>query len=159
MTYRELPMIDVRELLRRRAAGQAMRKIARETRIDRKTVERYMKAAQKLGLAPDAELTDAVVHEVASGVQTRAAIDPSEERLEVARHRIRIEGWLGKKRPLRLTKIHTLLVRDYGLRASYDTLRRFAIDELGWRRKKATVLVADGKPGEEAYPPRHPHLA
>ena len=31
--------------------------------------------------------------------------------------------WLGAKRPLRLSKIHTLLVRDHGLAASYDTTR------------------------------------
>lgn len=150
MTYRELIMMDVRELLRRRSAGQATRRIARETGIDRKTVDRYMKAAKLLGLALDAELTDAVVHEVAQCVQARPQHDPSAERLEVARHRARIEAWLGQKRPLRLTKIHTLLVRDHGMQASYDTLRRFAIDELGWRKKKPTVLVADGKPGEEA---------
>lgn len=150
MTYRELPMIDVRELLRRRAAGQATRKIARETGIDRKTVERYVRAAQKLGLALDAELSDAVVHEVAHDVQAREPPDPSAERIEVARHRARIEAWLAQKRPLRLSKIHTLLVRDHGMRASYDTLRRFAIDELAWRKKKPTVLVVDGKPGEEA---------
>ncbi len=41
-------------------------------------------------------------------------------------------------------------MRDHGLRASYDTLRRFAIDERGWRKQTPTVLVADGKPGEEA---------
>jgi hypothetical protein len=28
------------------------------------------------------------------------------------------------KRPLRLSKVHTLLMREYGLEASYDTLLR-----------------------------------
>ncbi|MBK6515706.1 MAG: hypothetical protein IPG04_16800 [Polyangiaceae bacterium] len=42
----------------------------------------------------------------------------------MARHRDRIEQWLrgdAEKRPLRLTKVHTLLVRDHDLQASYDT--------------------------------------
>ncbi len=33
MSYRELTMIDVREVLRRWAAGQSTRKIARETSV------------------------------------------------------------------------------------------------------------------------------
>ncbi len=66
-------------------------------------------------------------------MQARPLPDASEERVELAAHRARVESWLAQKRPLRLRRVHTLLVRDHGLRASYDTLRRFAIDELGWR--------------------------
>jgi transposase len=72
---------------------------------------------------------------------------------EVARHRDRIEQWLrgdAEKRPLRLTKVHTLLVRDHDLQASYDTLRRFAMTELAWRKKAPTVRVEDPPPGQEA---------
>lgn len=65
-------------------------------------------------------------------------------------HRDRIEGWLTQKRPLRLTKVHTLLARDYGVEVSYATLRRFAIDELGFGQRKPTVRVADAPAGEEA---------
>ncbi len=151
MSYRELTMIDVREVLRRWAARQSTRKIARETGADRKTVGRYIAVASELGLARDEELGEAVVHEVAQRVQARPLPDASEERVELAAHRARVESWLAQKRPLRLRIVHTLLVRDHGLRASYDTLRRFAIDELGWRKKTlSTVLVDDGKPGEEA---------
>ena len=150
MSYRELTMIDVREVLRRWAAGQSTRKIARETGADRKTVGRYIAVASELGLAHDQELGEALVHEVAQRVQARPLPDASQERLELAAHRARIESWLAQKRPLRLRKVHTLLARDHGVRASYYTLRRFAIDELGWRQKAPTVLVADGKPGEEA---------
>jgi len=150
MSYRELTMIDVREVLRRWGAGQSTRKIARETGADRKTVGRYIAVASELGLAHDAELGEAVVHEVAQRVQARPLPDPSQERQEIAAHRALIEAWLSQKRPLRLRKVHTLLLRDHGVRASYDTLRRFAIDELGWRQKAPTVLVSDGKAGEEA---------
>ncbi len=48
MSYRELTMIDVRELLRRWAAGHSDRKIARETGADRKTVGRYTAVAKSL---------------------------------------------------------------------------------------------------------------
>ena len=43
MTYRELTMIDVREVLRRWAAGHSQRKIARETGTDRGTATRYIR--------------------------------------------------------------------------------------------------------------------
>ena len=41
MSYRELSMIDVKELLRRWAAGHSYRQIARETGTDRAAAARY----------------------------------------------------------------------------------------------------------------------
>jgi len=152
MPYRELTMIDVKEVLRRWSAGQGDRKIGRDTGVDRKTVARYTDAAERLGLVRGREVTDDEVHGVAQCVQSRPEMAPSEEWNDVARHRERIERWLagdGDTRSLRLTKVHTLLVRDHGLRASYDTLWRFATQELGWRKKTETVRVDDPPPGQE----------
>lgn len=153
MPYRELTMIDVKEVLRRWSAGHGDRKIARESGADRKTIARYTKAASKLGLERGCELTDDVVHEVAQCVQARPLATPSDEWNEVARHRPLIERWLaghGDARPLKLTKIHTLLARDHALEASYDTLWRFAHQELAWREKPSTVRIDDPPPGQEA---------
>ena len=150
MSYRELTMIDVKEMLRRRAAGQKVRQVARDTGLDRKTVGRYFEAAATLPLVVGHEVTDAEVHEVAQRVQARPQPDASAEWAELAAHRERIAAWLDRARPLRVRKIHTLLVRDHGLRASYDTLRRFACKELGWRKKTPTVRLADTAPGQVA---------
>jgi transposase len=153
MSYREIPMIDVKEVLRRWSAGHGERKIAREIGRDRKTVARYVKAATTLGLERGCELTDTVVHEVAQCVQARPLVSPSDEWSEVARHRPLIERWLAgdrETRPLKLTKIHTLLARDHDLEASYDTLRRFAHKELAWRERPSTVRIDDAPPGQEA---------
>jgi transposase len=153
MPYRELTMIDVKEVLRRWSAGQGDRKIARESGVDRKTIARYTKAAGKLGLERSSELTDEVVHEVAQCVQARPLAPPSDEWAEVARHRALIERWLAghsDARPLKLTKVHTLLARDHGLEASYDTLWRFAHEQLAWREKPSTVRIDDPPPGQEA---------
>ena len=68
MSYRELPMIDVKEMLRRWSAGHSDRKIGRETGTDRKTVQRYTAAAKELALPRDRELTEVEVHEVARRV-------------------------------------------------------------------------------------------
>src|SRR5262245_30467826 len=133
MSYRELIMIDIKEILRRRAAGQSVRQVARETGFDRKTVGRYFAAAAAQRLPAEHEATDEEIHQVAERVQARPAVDPSAEWKEVAAHRERITAWLAQRRPLKLQKIHTLLRRDHGLAASYDTLRRFAMEELSWR--------------------------
>jgi transposase len=150
MTYRELSMIEVRELLRRWSAGHSNRKIARETGADRATVQRYIEWALQLGLKHGHEFTDDEVHEIAQCVQARPVCDASAEWNEIAQHRERIVEWLGKTRPLKLTKIHTLLVREHSLEASYATLRRYATQELGWRRKAPTIRLEDPPAGQEA---------
>ncbi|MHC4410107.1 MAG: Mu transposase domain-containing protein, partial [Planctomycetota bacterium] len=58
----------------------------------------------------------------------------------------RIEGWL--KKGLRLTKVRKLLIRD-GIEIPYATLHRFAVAELGFGRRAATIAVLDGEPGDE----------
>ncbi len=153
MPFRELTMIDVKEVLRRWSAGQSDRRISREAAADRKTVARYTGAAARLGLARGQDITDEEVHQVAQCVQARPLVAPSEEWNEIAQHRERIERWLRggeDTRPLRLSKVHTLLVRDHGLHASYDTLWRYAHQELAWRDKPSTVRVDDPPPGQEA---------
>jgi transposase len=150
MSYRELTMIDVKELLRRWSAGHSNRKIARETAADRDTVGRYVDVAKELGLERGHEFTDEEVHEIAQRVQARPVRDASAEWNAVAKHREQIEAWLGRRRPLKLTKIRTLLVREHGVEASYDTLRRYAMQELGWRKKEATIRLEDPPAGQEA---------
>jgi transposase len=149
MAYRELTMIDVREVLRRWQAGQSARKIGRDTGTNRKTASRYIGFAVQLGLSKDRELTDEDIQAVAQCVQDRPEPDRSREWEEVARHRQRIEAWLEADRPLRLTKIHVLLHRE-GLEASYWTLRRYVMQELGWHKKRPTVLLEDPPAGQEA---------
>jgi DNA-binding NarL/FixJ family response regulator len=43
--FLELTMMEVRDVLRRLAAGQSLREIARTTGLDRKTVRRYAEPA------------------------------------------------------------------------------------------------------------------
>ena len=150
MPYRELTMIDIKEVLRRWSARQSLHRIARETGVDRKTVRRYVHAAQSCSLPQGRELTEDEIHEVAQRVQSRPVVDASAEWQSVAVHQKRIEEWLTSKRPLRLTKVHTLLRREHGLEVSYDTLRRFAMQQLGWRQRASTVRIDDPPPGQEA---------
>ncbi len=149
MSFRELSMVQIKEVLRRWQAGQSARQVARDGVVDRKTALRYIAAATELGLATTSALDDEAIASVAARVQTRPTIDPSDEWNALAARRRQIEAWLRRERPLRLVRVHDLLSRE-GVEVSYSTLRRFAHKELEWRERPATVLVDDPPAGEEA---------
>jgi transposase len=142
-------MIEIKEVLRRWQAGHSVRKIGRDTSVGRKAAARYIHWAVELGVPRDRELRDEDVHAVAQCVQSPAEHDESDERRAVAQHREAIEKWLSEKPPLRLSKVHTLLKRR-GLEVSYATVRRFAMQELGWHKKKSTIRLEDPPAGQEA---------
>jgi hypothetical protein len=50
MPYRELTMIDIKEVLRRWSARQSLHRIARGTGVDRKAVRRYVHTADSCSL-------------------------------------------------------------------------------------------------------------
>lgn len=149
MGFRELSMIDVREVVRRLQAGQSARQLARDGVVDRKTAARYLAAARECGLATETVLDDGFVAEVAQRVQARPEPPASESWTTLEAQRARIEGWLRAERPLRLVRVQELLARD-GIVVSYTSLRRFVHAELGWRERTPTVRVDDPPPGEEA---------
>jgi len=149
MSFRELTMIDVKEVLRRWAAGQSARQIARDGVVSRRTASRYIEAATSLGLGPSDELTDERVRGVAQCVQARPLPTVSDPRQLLEARRIQIEKWLQQDEPLTLVRIHELLARD-GTEVSYATLRRWAQTTLGIGGRSPTVRVDDPPAGEEA---------
>ena len=50
MAYRELFMVEIKELLRLWQRGLGYREVARRLGMDRKTVRRYVQVAQAAGL-------------------------------------------------------------------------------------------------------------
>jgi hypothetical protein len=72
MAYREVTVIEVREVLRQWLMGVAKARIALNTRADRKTVRRCVTTAEREGLSveqgPDA-LTDELVARILSGLR------------------------------------------------------------------------------------------
>jgi len=148
MSFRELTMIDVREVLRRWAAGQSARQMMREGVVGRGAAARYIAAARELGLESTCELSDDQVRAVALRVQARPAPVTSDPRAVLSTHRARIEAWLRGESPLTLVRVHELLARD-GVAVAYTTLRRFAQAEFGFGRPTPTVRIDDPPPGEE----------
>jgi hypothetical protein len=149
MAYREVAMIDVKEVLRLWMARMGRKRIAAQVGLDPKTVRRYVRTAERTGLRQgdgDAALTDervAVVFAALKAVPTRPH---GTAWVECVRHEATIAGYL--KQGVRLTKIRKLLRRQ-GVALPYATLRRFAIVACGFGRTAPTVPVADCGPGEE----------
>ena len=57
MAFREVPVFEVREVLRLWLRGETLRGIERLSRVDRKTVRRYVEAATEQGLSARADRT------------------------------------------------------------------------------------------------------
>ena len=149
MSFREITMQDIREVLRRYQAGQSTRQIARETGLDRKTVGRYVASATSQGIKEQPEVTDEIAGAVGRKVQTRALPAPSEAWRTLDGRRAQVAAWLDSEPPLRLVRIHELLARE-GVQVGYTTIRRYVSRELGWHKRPPTVRLNDPAPGQEA---------
>jgi transposase len=151
MAYREVTMIEITEVLRQWLAGAGRRQIARRLGLDPKTVRRYLRAAERCGLAVGmdaAALSEAQVTAVVTALRPGAErpYGPGWQTCEAQRSFIEERLRAG----VRLSKIGRLLQRQ-GVRLPRATLYRFATAVLGAGRGAPTIPVADGAPGEELY--------
>jgi len=148
MSYREVTMLEIREVLRLWCAGTAKKRIAAQLGLDIKTVRRYLRVAQGCGAWPagDAPLNEAQVTAVVAALQPDWGRRRGDDWAVCAGQREFIASHL--KARVRLSKIRKLL-RRRGVEVAYPTLRRFAIVELDFGRTAATIPLADGQPGDE----------
>lgn len=149
MAYRELFVVEVREILRLWVRGRGLRTVARMLAVDRKTVRRYVEAAQALGLSRDADsrpLDDDLIAEVVAAVVPGTRRDPGAMRRHCRAHRKLIEDWL--KKGCRGPKIAKLLGRHTGVVVPLRTLQRFLAEEIEGPRRGDTVRIVDPPPGE-----------
>ncbi|HEX9683888.1 MAG TPA: IS21 family transposase [Acidimicrobiales bacterium] len=152
MAFREVRVFEVREVLRLWLRGEGFRSVERLAGVDRKTVRRYVTAAEGLGLVRDGgedQLGDVFLGSVVEAVRPHRSDGHGEAwRLLVARHD-RIETWL-KKDGLTVVKVHDLLTRE-GVLVPERTLHRYAdeVCDVGRGRRGTTVRVDDGEPGDE----------
>lgn len=147
MSYREVHVVEVKEVLRLWLAGASLRSVARRTGLDRKTVRRYVAAAREAGCGVGTEVTEGVVGEVMGRVRERGPGVRGGAWAACAEHRERLASWLEDEVPL--SKVQELLARHCGVRVPYRTLHRYAARELGFGGRRVTVRLAEGRPGEE----------
>ena len=145
MAFREVTVLEIKEVLRLSRERVAKKRIAAQLGLDIKTVRRYLKLAAGAGVEADGDLdraTTAVVealsasHGRARGADWELCAQQREFIVSHLRHGVR------------LTKVRRLLLRRE-VRVPYTTLYRFAVEELGFGRRPATIPVADCGPGEE----------
>jgi transposase len=150
MAFREVPMFEIREVLRLWLGSAGLRAIARLSRVDRRTVRRYVAAGEAAGLARDGgegQLTHELIGRVCEAVRPARPGGHGAAWDALAPHEELIRGWV--KRGLRVTKIQVLLARR-GVRVPYRTLVRFATERCGFGQGGVmTLRVADGEPGAE----------
>jgi len=149
MAYREVTMLEVKEVLRQWLAGSPKKRIAARLGCDPKTVRRYIAIATTLGLDPggDADiLTDAFAARVSASVQGVRQQERGDSWKRCQEQRAFIAKKLSER--VRLSKVRRLLVRQ-GVDIPYATLHRYAVLELDYGKRATTVPVADGEPGKE----------
>jgi transposase len=159
MAFREVSVNEIREVLRvwlevSGLPAPGYRTIAAHCGVDRKTVRRYVEAAQAAGLRRDDDVSavdDGLIGEVANAVRPARPDGHGAAWEQLTGLEDQITAWVagdGEHRPLTITKIHTLLERR-GCVVPYRTLHRFAGERCGFGRKDTTVRVTDGDPGVE----------
>ena len=149
MAYREVPRMEIQEIIRRWQAGHSQGQIAAGTGLSRDTVRKYLTAAQGEGItrdgpAPDEDQLSRLVRVSQSG--PRQSATPGQDLLDPWADQI--YRWLTGDR-LQMTRIHELL-DGRGCRVSYPSLRRFILKR-NWRKlNTTTVRMEDTPPGEVA---------
>src|SRR5438445_2095789 len=108
--FREVHMTEVKEVLRLWQMGQGIRRTRELTGLDRKTIRRYLAAAEEIGLRQDSEISDADVGAVIASVRpSRQGQGRGGDWDLLHGQRGQIQKWLQDE--LTLTKIHGLLRR------------------------------------------------
>ena len=149
MAYKEVFLVDVREIIRRWQDGQSQRKIARETAHSRNTVSGYVAAARDKGLTRDGpEPTEGQLAELAARNLPGPRDDPDTPAADLlAPHRDWIRQMLDEE-DLQLTRVHELLEKNKVV-CTYSTLRRFCLKEgLLQGKVRDTVRMVQTGPGE-----------
>ena len=150
--YVEVRMTEGHEVLRQWEKGKSIRSISRQTGMARRTVKRYIKAAQEFGLKQgegESQITQEMVDHVFSQIRVgRHEAQKGEKWAYCEGHKEILQGWLGQV--IGVKKMVTLLHRHTGVEVPYSTLLRYLKQELGYKKSKdkATVRVADSEPGE-----------
>jgi hypothetical protein len=135
--YREVTMLEVKEVLRLWRDGVPTKRLAAQLGLDPKTVRRYLRAAAAAGVrATDGAVTDDQVREVLLALAPTGGRQGGDGWAQCATQREAIRRWLADG--LRLTKIRKLLARQ-GVPIAYPTLYRFAVLELQFGQSATTI--------------------
>jgi transposase len=157
--FREVSVVEVREVLRAWLEGHGLRKVAERSGVDRKTARRYVEAAQAAGLVREAgveAVTDELIGVVVEAVRPARLNGHGASWEALLAREEQITAWVNgehgrdgeRGEPLSIVKIEELLARQ-GCVVPYRTLHRFAVERCGFRVRSTTMRINDGEPGVE----------
>jgi DNA-binding CsgD family transcriptional regulator len=149
MVFREVSVIEIREVLRAWLAGKSERAVAAQAGVDRKTSRRYVTAAVAAGLSREGgegQLTDELIGQVVSVVRPVRRDGHGAGWAELEARQEEIAAWVAGGVPV--VKIGILLGRQ-GVVVAERTLHRFAAERCGAGGSTVTTRVDDGPPGGE----------
>jgi transposase len=147
--YREVSVIEVREVLRAWLAGSGFRTAGAQAGVDRKTARRYVAAAVAAGLDRDCgveQLDDELIGTVVAAVRPDRPQGYGTAWEALCANHDRISTWV--KDGLTVVKIGDLLARQ-GVVVPQRTLHRYCAERTEYRGRGDTVPVVDGDPGVE----------
>ena len=149
MAFREVSMVELKEVVRQWLTGTGKKRIAIRVGLDPKTVRRYVRAAEACGLAPGQDI-GTLTDEVLAAVIATLTVMPTREHGEAWQQCEQQRDFIKSKLTdgVKLTKVRRLLRRQ-GVAVPYSTLHRFASAELQFGRRQVTVPVVDGLAGDE----------
>src|SRR4051794_373550 len=129
MSFREVPVFEVREVLRLWVRGEGLRSIERLVSVDRKTVRRYVTAGQECGVVQngdETQLSDGVIGWVCERVRPHRPDGHGQAWETLRGQHDRLKGWLVDEK-LTVVKAHEFLTRD-GIIVPERTLHRYALE-------------------------------
>jgi transposase len=147
--YREVSVIEIREVLRAWMSGAGTRTAAARAGVDRKTARRYVDAGVAAGLDRDCgveQLTDELISAVVTAVRPDRPQGHGQVWEVLCTNHDRIDGWVTDG--LTVVKIGDLLARQ-GVIVPQRTLHRYCAERTQYRGRGGTVPVTDGEPGVE----------
>jgi hypothetical protein len=147
--FREVSVIEVRELLRVWMLGAGLRRVGALAGVDRKTARRYTDAAVAAGLDRDGDtdqLTDELIGAVVEAVRPDRPFGHGTAWESLSDNHDRIQKWVTEG--LTVVKIGDLLARE-GVVAPQRTLHRYCVQRTEYQGRGGTVPVVDGEPGVE----------
>ena len=148
--YREVSVIEIREVLRAWLSGSGHRTAAAQAGVDRKTARRYVDAAVAAGLDRECgvdQLGDELIGAVVAAVRPDRPQGCGSAWESLCANHDQIKDWIRKG--LTVVKVGDLLARQ-GVIVPQRTLHRYCAERTDYRgRRGGTVPVADGEPGVE----------
>lgn len=149
--FREVSVVEIREVLRTWLAGHGLRVVATQAGVDRKTARRYVEAAVAAGLDRAGgvdQLDDALIGAVVTVVRPDRPHGYGQVWEVLCANHSQINKWVDKG--LTVVKIGDLLARQ-GVIVPQRTLHRYCQEHTQYRgrRRGGTVPVVDGEPGME----------